>query len=84
MLNITGTVLKIEKLSIKCELYLDKKIIEVSIPKSLFPKDICYGSPILLIFNINKNKQLVIKNRLIQKEDMNIGNKEMTSLISKL
>ena len=46
--QVSGVVLQVDEMSVKCELYLGASNVEVQLPRALFPEKISYGLPISL------------------------------------
>lgn len=86
--EVFGTVLSIEDVSAVCEVYLNdsqERTLCIRLPKSLFPDNICYGSPITIAYRQDASgirRPSVTLRKMSKTERMHQEDREMEALIS--
>ena len=77
------TVIRIDDVTVQCEVQSTKYNIMINLPKTLFPENVSVGNPFTLFLDkSNSYKKLSIKRRLLSKDDLQKGNQEMLSLLT--
>lgn len=83
--DVNGSVLRVEDVSVICELYLNEESVEINLPRSFFPDNVYYGVPINLSIDESSGfRTPVIKIRQVSEDTKNISKEEMEDLINKL
>lgn len=83
--SVSATVLADDDVSVLCEVELRTGTVNISLPKSLFPKDIYYGMPISIRFEEDASgiRKPSISMRQIDSDLLQQENEEMRALVEK-
>jgi len=76
------SVIRIDDLTVRCEIHSAKQSKMVDLSKALFPENIIVGQPFTLFLDKSTHyRKLLIKERVPSKEALQKGNQEMLSLL---
>jgi hypothetical protein len=84
--KVSGTVLKVEDVSVLCEVELYAGHIHINLPRCLFSEEIYYGMPIAISFEEGESgvRKPSVSSRQIDAESLRQENEEMRALVEKL
>jgi hypothetical protein len=88
--EVAGSIISIEDISVVCEVYLEssqERTMIVRLPKSLFPEDIFYGTPITITYHKDLSgirRPGVTLRKIVQTERMAQEDREMEAFIKNL
>ncbi len=80
-----ATVLRVEDISVLCEVKIAAGHIHIRLPKSLFPINIYYGMPISISYRkeLSGTRRPVVSPREVDADELHADNEEMLNLINR-
>lgn len=83
--SVEGSVIGLEEASIICEIQLERGLVRIALPRTFFPSDVSYGSPISISIDESSGvRRPVVTLQKLDADQLKDGNEEMAALVEGL
>lgn len=83
--TVDGSVIGIDDASVKCELYLERGIVAINLPKVFFPPGIEYGAPVSIAMDESDGiRKPVVTMRRINPDALEAESREIDAIVDSL